>query len=294
MTPGNITEDPGSQAIPLEDLLAFIREDSPFGDITSELVIPEIYGQARIIARQAGVVSGLSEAERLFTYYNVNTGILMNDGTRVNSGEILMTLSGPVKAILLVERTALNIIGRMSGISTKTRKFVDIVVAKGARCRIASTRKTAPGLRALDKKAGPLGGGETHRFSLSDGILIKDNHLAIVSLPAAIEGAQSGSVYRKIEVEVETANAAILAAVSGADIILLDNMTPDDVEYTISALESRDIRKGRLIEISGSINEENIVKYVFPGVDIISIGALTHSVTNFDVSLEIMKNNLSE
>ncbi len=294
MTPGNITEDPGSQAIPLEDLLAFIREDSPFGDITSELVIPEIYGQARIIARQAGVVSGLSEAERLFTYYNVNTGILMNDGTRVNSGEILMTLSGPVKAILLVERTALNIIGRMSGISTKTRKFVDIVVAKGARCRIASTRKTAPGLRALDKKAGPLGGGETHRFSLSDGILIKDNHLAIVSLPAAIAGAQSGSVYRKIEVEVETANAAILAAVSGADIILLDNMTPDDVEYTISALESRDIRKGRLIEISGSINEENIVKYVFPGVDIISIGALTHSVTNFDVSLEIMKNNLSE
>ena len=157
MTPGNITEDPGSQAIPLEDLLAFIREDSPFGDITSELVIPEIYGQARIIARQAGVVSGLSEAERLFTYYNVNTGILMNDGTRVNSGEILMTLSGPVKAILLVERTALNIIGRMSGISTKTRKFVDIVVAKGARCRIASTRKTAPGLRALDKKAVTVG-----------------------------------------------------------------------------------------------------------------------------------------
>jgi nicotinate-nucleotide pyrophosphorylase (carboxylating) len=286
MKPGRVAA-PDLQGVPLEYLLAFIKEDAPFGDITSGLVMPDVDRRAVIIARQRGVVSGLSEAERLFIYYGVDTGILTEDGTSVDQGDILMTLSGPVRSILLVERTALNIIGRMSGISTMTRQFVDAVKAKGARCSIASTRKTAPGLRALDKKAVRMGGGDTHRFSLSDGVLIKDNHLAVVSLHDAVTAARSGSAYRKIEVEVESAEAAVIAARSGADIILFDNMTPAEVERTITILEKQELRKGRLIEISGSVNEENIGKYALRGVDVISIGALTHSVRNFDVSLEM-------
>jgi nicotinate-nucleotide pyrophosphorylase (carboxylating) len=278
---------PDMQGVPLEYLLAFIREDAPFGDITSDIIMPDEDLRAVIVARQKGVVSGLSEAGRLFMYYGVDAGMMIQDGTMVGRGDVLMTLSGPIRSIFLVERTALNIIGRMSGISTATRQFVDAVKAKGARCSIASTRKTAPGLRALDKKAVRMGGGDPHRFSLSDGILIKDNHLAVVSLHDAVTAARSGSAYRKIEVEVESAETAVIAARSGADIILFDNMTPGEVERTITVLEREGLRKGLLIEISGSVNEENIKDYALPGVNVISIGALTHSVRNFDVSLEM-------
>ncbi len=288
MNDRGVVIDSGS-GVPLEYLLSFIKEDAPFGDITSELVMPDIERPAEIVARQGGVVSGLSEAERLFVYYGVDTRVLKADGTEVVSGDTLMALSGPVRAILLVERTALNIIGRMSGISTRTRKFVDIAGTKGAGPRVASTRKTAPGLRVLDKKAVRLGGGELHRLSLSDGILIKDNHLAVVSLEDAVAAARTASVYRKIEVEVESTDAAIAAAKAGADIILLDNMTPDGVGHTVSALLKQNLRKGRIIEVSGSVSEENIGDYALTGVDVISVGALTHSVRNFDVSLELRK-----
>jgi len=280
---------PDPCGVPLEYLLAFINEDAPFGDVTSELVLPDIERRARIVARQNGIVSGLSEAERLFSHYNVDATVLRADGETVDRGDLLISLEGPVKAILLVERTALNIIGRMSGISTRTRQIINVATAKGARCRIAATRKTAPGLRILDKKAVRLGGGELHRFSLSDGILIKDNHLAVVSLEEAVGAARRMSAYRKIEVEVESADAAVTAAKVGADIILFDNMEPGEVEDALSALTRLGLRNGRLIEISGSVNEENIGDYALPGVDIISVGALTHSVRNFDVSLEMMK-----
>jgi nicotinate-nucleotide pyrophosphorylase (carboxylating) len=279
----------GSSGVPLEYLLAFIREDAPFGDITSEFVMPDVECSAEITARQAGVVSGLSEAERLFTYHAVDVTVNVADGSEVDRGDTLMALSGPVKAILLVERTALNIIGRMSAISTRTRKFVDIAGANGAGCRIASTRKTAPGLRILDKKAVRLGGGELHRISLSDGILIKDNHLVVVPLEEAVAAARAASVYRKIEVEVESTDTAVAAARAGADIIMFDNMTPDEVRITLSVLEGLDLKKGLIIEISGSVNDENIGEYAIPGVDVISVGALTHSVRNFDVSLDLRK-----
>ena len=290
MNHDRITKEYDPPGIPLIDLLAFIKEDAPFGDVTSDSVVPDIEVSAVIIARQDGVIAGLTEAEQLFTYYGADARRMRNDGSAVGRGDILMTLSGPAGSVLLVERTALNIIGRMSGISTKTKQFVDIIEEEGVQCRIASTRKTAPGLRVLDKKAVLLGGGEAHRFSLSDGILIKDNHLELVPLPEAIAAVKTWSVYRKIEVEVENPEDAILAAEAGADIIMLDNMTPDEVEYTLSELERQDLRQGRLIEISGSVNEQNVRNYALPGVDIISIGALTHSVSNFDVSLDITKN----
>ncbi len=154
-------------------------------------------------------------------------------------------------------------------------------------CRVAATRKTSPGMRVLDKKAVMLGGGDPHRYSLSDGILIKDNHLALVPLAGAIGSARARSFYRKIEVEVEDPYSAVVAAEAGADIIMLDNMTPEMVVHTLKELNSRNLRSGRVIEVSGMISEDSIRNYAVPGVDVISMGALTHSVRNFDVSLEI-------
>jgi nicotinate-nucleotide pyrophosphorylase (carboxylating) len=199
-----------------------------------------------------------------------------------------MSLEGPARGILLVERTALNIIGRMSGIATRTRKMSSLIMSAGCSCRISATRKTAPGLRLLDKKAVLLGGGDPHRMSLSDGILIKDNHLALVPLVTAIQRAKETSCYRKVEVEVSAPADAVSAAKAGADILLLDNMTPALVIETLRLCVDAGIRDGLIIEVSGNINETNLLSFAIPGVDRISAGVLTHSVPNFNVSLDIV------
>ncbi|MFA7695172.1 MAG: carboxylating nicotinate-nucleotide diphosphorylase, partial [Methanoregula sp.] len=210
-------------------------------------------------------------------------------GETVKSGAVLLSISGPAKKILLVERTALNIIGRMSGIATETRNLVDLVLGENPRCRVAGTRKTCPGLRALDKKAVVLGGGDPHRSSLSDGVLIKDNHLLLVTVEEAITRAKAASVYRKIEIEVENADDALAAARAGADILLFDNMTPDGVRETIHELEQAGLRDRVTIELSGGITAGTIREYARTGADVISLGALTHTVRNFSVTLEILK-----
>lgn len=274
--------------VPLEQLLSFVTEDAPSGDITTTAVIhPGTCCSAVIIAKDKGIIGGLDEAGRLFTYFGVRVTGTGTDGNHVNPGEVVLSVTGSAHHILLLERTILNIIGRMSGIATKTRKFVDLARSRSGSCQIAATRKTSPGMRILDKKAVMLGGGDPHRYSLSDGVLIKDNHLALVTLDNAIVLAKKKSMYRKIEVEVEDSTSAVKAAEAGADIIMLDNMTPGMVSSTLDELDSRNLRNGRIIEVSGMINEDTIKDYVLTGVDVISIGALTHSVKNFDVSLEI-------
>ncbi|MDD1671909.1 MAG: carboxylating nicotinate-nucleotide diphosphorylase, partial [Methanomicrobiales archaeon] len=190
-------------------------------------------------------------------------------------------------AILRTERTALNLIGRMSGIASATQSLVNRVASINPRCRVAATRKTAPGLRHFDKKAVLLGGGDPHRGTLSDMILIKDNHLALVPLPEAISRARRDSLSRRVEVEVNSPEMALQAARCGADVIMLDNMTPASIRDTISQLEHAGLRDGMTIEVSGKITEDSIAQYAIPGVDMISIGALTHSVKNFDVTLDI-------
>jgi len=210
------------------------------------------------------------------------------DGETVIGGTVVMDLDGQARSILLVERTALNIIGRMSGIATRTRIMATLLESAGCSSRISATRKTAPGLRELDKKAVVLGGGEPHRANLSESILIKDNHLALVPLEQAVCSAKQVPLPRKIEVEVADPAEAVAAAEAGADILLLDNMTPDTVKATLSLLEEKGLRDALLIEVSGGITEENLVSYALPGVDLISSGALTHSVRNFDVGLEII------
>jgi len=273
--------------LPLDTLLQFIREDAPFGDVTSDAVSPDVSCRAVIRAEQAGIVAGLQESAMLFTHFGVEVEYRVSDGDSVKPGDTLLLLAGGAKAALLVERTALNIIGRMSGIATQTRAMVDIVSRVNPRCRVAGTRKTCPGFRALDKKAVILGGGDPHRMNLSDGILIKDNHLALVPLPDAIRRAKEISVYKKVEVEVETADDALVSARAGADIVMLDNMSPGEIKKTLALLEREGLRERVVIELSGKINPDTIRNYASLGADVISLGALTHTVRNFSVTMEV-------
>lgn len=274
--------------VSLEYLLHFIDEDAPSGDVTSEAVIPDMRCRAEITAEQAGIIAGLCEATMLFSHYGIAVEQFAQDGGVVKEGDRLLSLAGDAKKILLVERTALNIIGRMSGIATQTREMVKTISAINGHCRIAATRKTCPGFRALDKKAVQIGGGEPHRGSLSDGILIKDNHLALVSLKKAITDAKKITLYKKIEVEVETPADAMLAASAGADIIMLDNMNPGQVKSTIDALRKKGLRDRVIIELSGGIESNTLRDFATLDVDVISMGALTHTVRNFSVKLEIV------
>ena len=270
-----------------DDLVRFLNEDIPAGDVTSDAIIPDISCTAIIRAEQNGVIAGIEEAFMLFSYAGVTVTPHKNDGNRVRKGDVVVSLSGRAKNVLLVERTALNILGRMSGIATRTAAMVAIVNAQNTSCRIAGTRKTCPGFRRFDKKAVQLGGGDPHRMNLSDGILIKDNHLALVPLGEALRAARHHYAYKKIEIEVESAADAVKAAAAGADIIMLDNMTPGQVRETLSVLEEKGLRDRVTIEVSGGIEEESIRGYAACGVDIISMGALTHTVKNFSLSLEI-------
>jgi nicotinate-nucleotide pyrophosphorylase (carboxylating) len=272
----------------LNYLLQFIKEDAPSGDVTSVAIIPDITCNAVIRAEQEGIIAGIEEASTLFSHFGVSVTHRVKDGDSVCKNASLLLLAGDAKKILLVERTALNIIGRMSGIATQTRKIGNIVSAVNPSCRVAATRKTCPGFRLLDKKAVKLGGGDPHRMNLSDGILIKDNHLALVPLHTAILAAKKCSAYKKIEVEVETPENALFATKAGADIILLDNMNPGQITRTIKLLKSEGLRERVIIELSGGIDENSLPRYAALDVDVISLGVLTHSVRNFSVNLEII------
>ena len=275
--------------IPLSRLLAFVEEDVPFGDITSESVLASQTCIADIIAKEDLILAGLSEMVRLFTHYGVETISESLDGNSVRAGSTVLTLSGNVHAILMVERTALNLAGRMSGIATRTRQIQNIVSAINPSCRIAATRKTAPGLRLLDKKAAMIGGADPHRYSLSDAILIKDTHRALVSLTDAIQRARKIGIYHRIEAEAESAEEAVEAARAGADIILLDNMTPGQIQKTMQVLKDQGLRDSIQIELSGGITPDTIHQYAALGAERISLGMLTHTVRNADLSLEIQK-----
>lgn len=273
---------------PLDILLRYLDEDCPDGDITSDAVIPDVTCSAYIKAENDGIVAGLEEAILLFSHFGVTVNTCARDGDNVCRGDGLLTLNGNARDILLLERTVLNIIGRMSGIATHTRKMVNIVSAVNPKCRVAATRKTCPGFRILDKKAVIIGGGEPHRYTLSDGFLIKDNHQVLVPLGEAIKAAKKATVYKKVEVEVESPEAALEAALAGADIILLDNMSYEKMKITLDSLRQRGLREHIIIELSGGITEQSIKEFASLDLDVISMGALTHTVRNFSVNLEII------
>ena len=268
----------------------FLQEDIGFGDITSEAVINENkICSASIICKTKYpvIVAGLEESDLIFEMCNSCTKYLVKDGDEITAQPVQQVL-GDAKSILKAERTALNLIMRMSGIATATRKFVNIVGAISKDIRIASTRKTAPGLRFLDKRAVKLGGGFVHRLSLDQQVLIKDNHIAISgSVKEAIKRAKSNSPNIKIECEVWNTESALEAISNGADIIMLDNFSAADVSDTIAIITKKGLRNRCMIEVSGGISLQNVRDYALSLPDIISVGSLTHTVKAVDFSLEI-------
>lgn len=273
--------------VSLEKLLAFVEADAPFGDVTSEAVLDGGGCTARLRFRETGIAAGLAEAEALFAHYGAAVKRRADDGDRVAAGAVALVLEGPVGGVLLVERTALNLVGRMSGIATATARYAALARGSSPRARVAATRKTAPGLGLLDKKAVLLGGGDPHRFTLSDAVLIKDNHLALVSIEDAVRRARAHTAYKTVEVEVETVDEAVRAARAGADIVMLDNMTPGGAKEAIGALAAAGLRDRVRVEVSGGVTEATIGAFAAAGADLISVGALTHSVRSLDLTLEV-------
>jgi len=272
-----------------EKLLAFLKEDVGQADITSQLVVrQDALTQADVIAKENGVVAGLEEAQILLEAMGLTGKSLVADGASVKASTILMNIEGNARDLLTVERTLLNIISRMSGIATKTRTLQDAALNANPSVKVVSTRKVAPGCLYFDKRAVVIGGGDPHRLHLDDLILIKDNHKALAgSIREAVQRAKRGSFTKKIEVEVTSADEAVEAAETGADILMFDNMSPNLIKVAVQLLERRGMRKRLVLEASGGIDETNISEFARSGVDILSLGSLTHSVKAFDVSLEV-------
>jgi nicotinate-nucleotide pyrophosphorylase (carboxylating) len=264
-----------------------LKEDIGNGDITTALLIPENHStSAQIVAKGEFVVAGLPFAKRVFEIVDnsVKFQSLLNEGSPVKPGKIIAKIRGNTRSILLAERTALNIFQRTSGIATLTNQYVSTV--KGLKSRIADTRKTAPVLRFFDKYAVKAGGGHNHRYGLFDGILIKDNHIEVAGgVKRAVTKARSSAhQLLKIEVEVKNMTEVKEALSAGADVIMLDNMTVDKMKKAVMAIRMK--CPDTLIEASGNVDLGNVRKIAETGVDIISVGSLTHSVSAADVSLK--------
>ncbi|MFL6322367.1 MAG: carboxylating nicotinate-nucleotide diphosphorylase [Nitrososphaeraceae archaeon] len=277
-----------------ESLLSFLREDVGKGDLTSNSIISSYtFARAEIIckANKTTIVCGLEEASMIFEMCKCKTKTLVKDGSMIKKGSIVMEIIGKALSIMKAERTALNLIMRMSGIATETKKFVSSIDDHSIPVRIASTRKTAPGLRFFDKKAVAIGGGETHRMRLDDMVLIKDNHISLVgSVEKAIKQARNniGSSI-KLECEATTLEEAISAVNMGADIVMLDNFSPTQITRTMDELSKRGIRDKAKLEVSGGIKLRNVKTYAKAKPDIISVGYLTHSPKAVDFSLEVIE-----
>lgn len=263
-----------------------LEEDMPFGDITTENIISEdSVSKARFIAKESGIVAGLPVAERTFYLIDqrVSFQVLKPEGSLVEKGDVIATVEGPTIAILEGERTALNLLQRLSGVATRTHKLA--VLIEGTSAHVVDTRKTTPGLRYLEKYAVRIGGGQNHRFSLSDGVLIKDNHIAAAGGVHAAISAVRGKIPHTIRIEVETENLEMVqeALDAGADIIMLDNMNNEQMAQAVKLIAGR-----ALVEASGDIDEERIRGVADTGVDIISVGRITHSVKSLDISLRFL------
>lgn len=264
---------------------SFLEEDVGRGDLTSESIFSaDEQGSARLVAREHFVVAGASSvAAEVFCVQNpaIITANPAADGKRVSAGDILLTVSGPVVDLLKAERVALNLFQRLSGIATFTARFVDKV--KGCPVRITDTRKTTPGLRVLEKYAVRVGGGTNHRFNLTDGVLIKDNHIAACgSIREAVARARAMAPHTiRIEVETDTLDQVRECLDCSVDIIMLDNMSPEMMKQAVRLIDGR-----TLVEASGGVNLDSVEAIAGCGVDIISIGALTHSAPSCDIGMD--------
>lgn len=269
----------------------WLEEDMPFGDITSDHVLDENQlGSGQFIAKENGIICGLPVLEKIFMMIDkeVKIEFFKKDGDLIQIKDVIATISGPIGSILKGERLALNLIQRMSGIATMAKAYAQ--ATEGTSTKVVDTRKTTPGLRSLEKYAVRIGGCVNHRYSLSDAVLIKDNHIAGAgSITLAVEKARKYIAHTvKVEVETETLDEVKEAIMSGADIIMLDNM---DLATMTSAVEKirKAVGKHVTIEASGNMTIDRIPEVARTGVDIISVGALTHSVNALDISLKFKK-----
>ncbi|MFC1786593.1 carboxylating nicotinate-nucleotide diphosphorylase [Halobacteriota archaeon] len=268
----------------ITDLERFLEEDVGSGDISGE-VVPDVPVRAQIKADESGYLAGLEESKAIFEHLALDVNSQFTDGSEIKKGDIVLDINGSSRSILAAERLALNFLGRMSGIASLTRECVKM----GGGITISGTRKTTPGFREYEKKAIVIGGGYPHRFTLSDAILIKDNHIKIAGLEKAIMNAKKIHPTKEIEIEVDNSKDAIKVAKLGVDIIMFDNMSPEDIIYSIGELKRLDLRTRNRIEASGGINIGNIREFARTGVDIMSLGVITHSAPWLNFSLDIMK-----
>ena len=268
-----------------------IAEDlTPLGDLTSALLPADLRSEATFVVRSDGVLAGTECATETFAQIDpaVTVTWAVGDGARVTAGTMVGTVSGPLASVLTAERTALNFLGHLSGIATLTRRFVDAAAAAGP-ARIWDTRKTTPGLRSLEKAAVRAGGGSNHRGNLSDWILLKDNHLALMGIAAAVDAARARWPARTVHLECDRLDQVVEALAVGVDALLLDNMTPDEVAACVAVTDEAAATGGRrpLLEVSGGITLETVGRYAGLGIDMISVGGLTNSAPVLDIGLDI-------
>lgn len=274
----------------MEDTLrSFLVEDVGFGDLTTEsLIDSRLEAEATIICKEGAVIAGIEETVALLKVVGCEGIPRVEDGERVKANTTIFHARGSARTLLSVERTLLNLLSHMSGVASATADLVAIANKEG-KVRVACTRKTIPGLRYFEKKAVQIGGGDTHRLRLDDAVLIKDNHLALAgSIDKCVREARSKvSFTKKVEVEATKPEQSVEAARAGADIVLLDNMTPEEIERSLKLLEKEHLRNRVLVEASGGITKENIARYARTGVEVISVGAITHSAKAIDISMKI-------
>lgn len=270
-------------------ILGALDEDAPAGDLTSEVFVPEnAIATATLTAREAGTLSGIGLFARCFEHVDPRIGVdtLVADGERFKAGGVLARVSGPARGVLRGERVALNLVQRMSGIATLTARYADAVA--GTRARIVDTRKTTPGLRLVERQAVRDGGGFNHRYSLSDAVMAKDNHLAVLAargipIGEAIRAARSRLGHTvHLEVEVDRLDQVEEVVAAGVDTIMLDNFSLDDLREGVRVVAGR-----ALVEASGGVNLDTVAGIAATGVDVISVGALTHSARALDLGLDM-------
>ncbi|MDA0756558.1 MAG: carboxylating nicotinate-nucleotide diphosphorylase [Crenarchaeota archaeon] len=270
---------------PKRELKRFLDEDVGNGDITSKLLQKKNI-IAKIITREEIIVAGTKHVKEIFALKKCMTKIYKKDGKIAKPNQTILEIRGNAGDVLTCERTALNLLSRMCGIATQTNNLKKQIKSVGSKSKIFATRKTVPGLRFFDKEAVKIGGGEKHRMTLNEMIMIKDNHLAVEkSIEDVLRKAKK--TRGKIEIEVETQKDAILCARIGVDIIMLDNFSPEKIIKTIKKLTELKLRNKVVLEASGRINSKNIIKYAKTNVDMISVGNITNSVNGIDLSLEV-------
>jgi nicotinate-nucleotide pyrophosphorylase (carboxylating) len=271
---------------------ALAEDLTPLGDLTSSLVPADAVATARLVARRGGVLAGRATAAEVF--HQVDPAIRVDwscsDGDRVERGTVIAEVTGRLRSVLTAERTALNVLGHLSGVATETRRYVDAVAAAGGTARVWDTRKTTPGLRSLEKAAVRAGGGANHRGNLSDWVLLKDNHLALLGIEAAVDQARRDWPARTVHVECDRLDQVDEALAAGVDAILLDNMTTTEVAAAVVAADAHTAAHGGrrpLLEVSGEVTVDTIGDYAVLGVDCISVGAITKSAPVLDVGLDV-------